>query len=248
MTVTTRPARTHPADHRSRPGRARHAAVHISHALTVDQRRSHKAGLTHLTGRNAEWAPTLDVPPEGQSPGTHSDAPPQDSAGLAARVDAGGICQWVSPLAGTEMGWTTAWTLGRSLSDLVHPDHHMKAPSGFALDQWDLHTRHPTPYRAADGVYHWMTVSVSPKRGTPGYKRDGLLIRFNPSRPAPTGISTRGPQAGAPWPTPCSCRCHSETTTDQGASTLTSTRRPDGGGRGEHRAQDGDIHQGGRPG
>ena len=79
------------------------------------------------------------------------------------------------------MGWTTEWAIGRSLSELIHPDHQVSAPSGFVLDLWDAQSGKPTPYRAADGRYHWMSISVSPERGVPGYKRDGLLIRFTPS-------------------------------------------------------------------
>jgi hypothetical protein len=104
---------------------------------------------------------------------------------MLAFVDALGICRWIHPRAGGHMGWTSQWTVGQKLSELIHPDHLMSAPSGFGLDLWDSHAGQPTPLRAADGSYHWMTITVSPRRGTPGYKRVGLLLRFSPTVPPP---------------------------------------------------------------
>jgi PAS domain S-box-containing protein len=164
---THHPSKTTPL----RTGRAPTTARCLPPRSNPARPRSHAARPPDVT------VPMTTPITSGSPPGSRLES----GSGLLAYIDAAGLCTWVSPPAGTHMGWTTAWTVGRSLSELIHPDHKVSAPSRFILDLWDAHAGRPTPYRAADGRYHWMTISVSPQRGVPGYKRDGLLIRFSPT-------------------------------------------------------------------
>lgn len=111
---------------------------------------------------------------------------PGESQEILVYVDATGACRWASEPTWAAMGWPRDWIIGRDLREVIHP-HHRHEPEHLTVGGlWAWHSHRPTPYRAANGGYRWMSVDVSPLPVPPRIA-PGVLLRF---RTPPPNVST----------------------------------------------------------